>query len=108
MEDNQKRGILVESWSTVGRNLNDLRENETIAEIAKKYGKDVTQVIIRWNLRNNVLPIVKSSNPEHQRSNLAVFDFELTADELKILDSLDQGFEGVVEGQDPNTYEEFD
>ena len=51
---------------------------------------------------------MKSSNPEHQRSNLAVFDFELTADELKILDSLDQGFEGVVEGQDPNTYEEFD
>lgn len=108
VEDNQKRGILVESWSTVGRNLNDLRENETIAEIAKKYEKDVTQVIIRWNLQDNVLPIVKSSNPEHQRSNLAVFDFELTADELKILDSLDQGFEGMVEGQDPNTYEEFD
>ena len=108
VEDNQKRGILVESWSTVGRNLNDLRENETIAEIAKKYEKDVTQVIIRWNLQNNVLPIVKSSNPEHQRSNLEVFDFELTADELKILDSLDQGFEGMVEGQDPNTYEEFD
>ena len=108
VEDNKKRGILVESWSTVGRNLNDLRENEIIAEIAKKYEKDVTQVIIRWNLQNNVLPIVKSSNPEHQRSNLAVFDFELTADELKILDSLDQGFEGMVEGQDPNTYEEFD
>jgi diketogulonate reductase-like aldo/keto reductase len=108
VQDNIERGIIVESWSTVGRNLNDLRENEEIAKIADKYGKDNTQVIIRWNLQNGVLPIVKSSNPNHQRGNLDVFDFELTDEELQTLDSLDKGEAGLVEGQDPNEYEEYD
>jgi len=107
VQDNKERGIIVQSWSTVGRNLNDLRENEEIAEIADKYGKDNTQVIMRWNLQNGVLPVVKSGDPNHQRTNLEVFDFELTDDELETLDSLDKGKEGLVEGQDPNEYEEY-
>lgn len=108
VEDNHKRGIIVEAWSPLGRNLNDLRENETIQKIAEKYNKSNSQVIIRWNLQNGVLPVVKSANPEHQAANLDVYDFELTTEDCKIIDNLDKGFEGLVEGQDPNEYEEFD
>lgn len=105
---NDELGILTEAWSPFGRKINDVLENDTIQELAKKYGKEPAQVIIRWNLQNHVLPIVKSSSPIHQRENLDVFDFELTAEDLAKIDRLDKGEEGRIEGQHPNEYEEFD
>lgn len=105
---NNERGILTEAWSPFGREINDVLENETIVAIAKKYNKEPAQVIIRWNLQNNVMPIVKASSFSHQKANLDVFDFELTEEDIQKIDSLDKGEEGRVEGQHPNEYEEFD
>ncbi|MDO4680799.1 MAG: aldo/keto reductase [Aerococcus sp.] len=105
---NQDRGILVESWSTLGRELNDLMSNETLKQIGEKYGKNPGQVVIRWNLQNGVQPIVKSASAVHQQADLDVLDFELTPEELKQIDALDKGEDGRVEGQHPNEYEEFD
>lgn len=105
---NNERGILTEAWSPFGREINDVLENETIVAIAKKYNKEPAQVIIRWNLQNNVMPIVKASSFSHQKANLDVFDFELSKEDIQQIDSLDKGEEGRVEGQHPNEYEEFD
>ncbi|SFH56736.1 aldo/keto reductase [Pisciglobus halotolerans] len=105
---NNELGILTEAWSPFGREINDVLENETIKKIAEKYDKEPAQVIIRWNLQNNVMPIVKSSSLNHQKANLDVFDFELAADDLQQIDNLDKGEAGRVEGQHPNEYEEFD
>ncbi len=105
---NNELGILTEAWSPFGREINDVLENETIKKIAEKYDKEPAQVIIRWNLQNNVMPIVKSSSLKHQKANLDVFDFELAADDLQQIDNLDKGEAGRVEGQHPNEYEEFD
>lgn len=105
---NQERNILTQSWSPLGRNLNDLRENETIKEIGEVYGKSNAQVIIRWNLQLGHLPIVKSGDPIHQEENLNVFDFELTDDEMAIISGLHKGEEGRVEGQHPNEYHEYE
>ncbi|MFL2061999.1 aldo/keto reductase [Marinilactibacillus psychrotolerans] len=107
VETNSKFGILTEAWSPFGREINDVIEHETIAEIAKKYDKSPTQVIIRWNLQKDVMPIVKSSSLKHQKANLDVFDFELTQEDIQTIDSLDKGEPGRVEGQHPNEYEEF-
>lgn len=101
-------GIVTEAWSPFGREINDVLENGIIQEIAQKYGKEPAQVIIRWNLQNHVLPIVKASAPQHQKANLDVFDFELTEEEITQINSLDKGEAGRVEGQHPNEYEEFD
>ena len=76
--------------------------------IAEKYNKQPAQIIIRWNLQNAILTVVKSSSHEHQKENLDVFDFELSADDMRRIDSLDKGEAGRVEGQHPNEYEEFD
>lgn len=105
---NESFGILTEAWSPFGREINDVMENETIVAIAEKYGKEPTQIIIRWNLQNHVLPIVKASSLSHQKANLDVFDFELTEEDSKKIDALDKGEKGRVEGQHPNDYEEFD
>ncbi|VDG97026.1 2,5-diketo-D-gluconic acid reductase B [Lysinibacillus sphaericus] len=108
VEYNKSRGILTEAWSPLGREINDVLTNDTIVAIAEKYNREPAQIIIRWNLQNGVLPIVKSSSYEHQKANLDVFDFELSDEDIQTIDSLDKGEAGRVEGQHPNEYEEFD
>lgn len=108
VEYNKSRGILTEAWSPLGREINDVLTNDTIVSIAEKYNREPAQIIIRWNLQNGVLPIVKSSSYKHQKANLNVFDFELSEEDIQTIDSLDKGEAGRVEGQHPNEYEEFD
>ncbi|MGN7407948.1 aldo/keto reductase [Sporosarcina sp. SAFN-010] len=108
VEYNKSRGILTEAWSPLGREINDVLTNDTIVAIAEKYNREPAQIIIRWNLQNGVLPIVKSLSYEHQKANLDVFDFELSEEDIQTIDSLDKGEAGRVEGQHPNEYEEFD
>src|SRR5699024_7953255 len=108
VEENNKRGILTEAWSPFGRGyLNDVLENATIKEIAKKYDKTPAQIIINWNYQAGVFVIPKSSDPQHQKDNLESFNFELTAGDIEAIDALDQGEDGRVEGQNPNEYHEY-
>ena len=108
VEENNKRGILTEAWSPFGRGyLNDVLENATIKEIAKKYDKTSAQIIINWNYQAGVFVIPKSSDPQHQKDNLESFNFELTAGDIEAIDALDQGEDGRVEGQNPNEYHEY-
>jgi len=107
VEENKRLGIIPEAWSPFGREINDVLENETIRRIAEKHGKSPAQIIVRWNVQNDVLVIPRSSSPVHQKENLDVFDFELTGEDVKEIDSLDKGEKGRVEGQHPNEYEEF-
>src|SRR5699024_795016 len=60
VEENKKRGILTESWSPLGREINDVLENKTIKNIAEKHDKSPAQVIARWNLQNVCLHVVKA------------------------------------------------
>lgn len=85
----------------------DILADDTLKQIAEKYDKTPGQIVLRWNLQNNVLPIVKASSPKHQEENLDVFDFELTDEDIQAIDAMDKGEEGRVEGQHPNEYEEF-
>ncbi|GAA3732951.1 aldo/keto reductase [Salinicoccus jeotgali] len=107
VEANRERGIVTEAWSPFGREINDVLDNPTIKEIADKYEKSPAQVIVRWNLQNDVLVIPKSATSAHQKENLDVYDFELSQADLEAIDSLDKGEEGRVEGQHPNEYEEY-
>lgn len=105
---NKEHGILTEAWSPFGREINDLLENETIASLAEKHDKSVAQIILRWNYQENILTIPKASSHKHQRANLDIFDFSLSEADMEKIDSLDKGLNGLVEGQHPNEYEEFD
>lgn len=103
---NQERGILTEAWSPLGRGSDALKE-AVITELAEKYGKTSAQVILRWHAQRGIISIPKSRNIQHQRENLAIFDFELTQTEIERINLLEKA-DGRIEGQDPNEYEEFD
>ena len=79
-------GILVEAWSPLGRG--NLLGDPVIVEIAKVHGKSAAQVLLRWCIQSGTLPLVKSVHRERIRENLAIFDFELDAQEMDTLTKL--------------------
>ena len=82
----RENGILVEAWSPLGRG--HLLDNQILADIAARYGKSPAQVILRWVIQKDVLPLVKSVHTERIRENLQLFDFTLTASEMAAIDTL--------------------
>lgn len=106
LKANKERGILTEAWSPLGRG-NDALKEPVIAELAEKHGKTPAQIILRWHAERGILPIPKSRNLIHQRENLAIFDFELSQEEVGRINLLEKA-DGRIDGQDPNEYEEFE
>merc|ERR1719482_1608354 len=72
------QGITVQAWGPLGADpATGVLGDETIAAIAKKVGKNVGQVIIRWLLQYGCVVLPKSQNEERMKGNLDVFGFEL-------------------------------
>lgn len=96
----EAQNIYMESWSPFmnAQILND----ETLNEIGKEVNKSAAQVIIKWNMQHNVVVIPKSVTSSRIEENIDVFDFELSADQMKRIDDLnkDQRI-----GPDPDTFE---
>ena len=101
----QKQNILVQAWSPLGHGNSVLGES-IIKNLAEKYHKNVAQIVIRWHLQRGIIPIPRSHNLVHQRTNLDVYDFKLTDTEIKQINSLTKP-NGRSTNQDPNEYEEF-
>ena len=77
------------------RHIDDaLKNNKDIVKIMEKYKKNIYQIVLKWHIQNGYIPIPKASNVEHMKSNFNIFDFELTADEMKALNSIPQKTEG--------------
>ncbi len=84
------QGIRPEAWSPLmvgGSVLTD----PVLSEVARRHGKTVAQVILRWDVQRGVVTIPKTVRPERMRENAAIFDFELDAGEMAAIDALDRG-----------------
>jgi 2,5-diketo-D-gluconate reductase A len=86
-----EHGIATESWSPIGGSGDDLRSDPVVVGIGERYGKSATQVVLRWHIQLGLITIPKSANPGRIAENIALFDFELTADELAAISALDRG-----------------
>ncbi|MDD1332535.1 aldo/keto reductase [Lactobacillus delbrueckii] len=83
---NKEYDLLSEAYSPLG--TGGLLGNETIKAVGSKYGKSSAQILIRWSLQHNFLPLPKSVHPDYIKANAEVFDFALTADDMAKLDGL--------------------
>lgn len=102
---NTDHGIVVQAWSPIGRN-SELQSSPVVAEVAAELDRSPVQVILRWHIQRGTIALPKSADPGRQRQNLEVFDFSLSQDQLKRIDSLARA-EGRLANQDPAVYEEF-
>ncbi len=101
----QDQGILVQAWSALGSGR--LLSHPLLNEMAARYGKSSAQLCLRYALQHNVLPLVKSVHEDRMRSNMDIFDFVLSADDMKQLDEMEQaGYSGWHPDETPaETYE---
>ncbi len=86
-----ENNVILEAWYPLGHGNADLLNNPVIVELAEKYGKNPGQIILRFEIQENVITLPKSINPERIKGNIDVFDFELTDDEMNKIRSLDTG-----------------
>lgn len=90
------KNVQVEAFATFGTTKKnpvaaaDLLENEIINNISKRHGKTPSQVILRWVLEQGISVIPKARSEKHLFENINVFDFELSADEMRLIDTLNE------------------
>jgi diketogulonate reductase-like aldo/keto reductase len=98
-----EHGIATQAWSPMGgitayRGLEKTTfADPTLLEIARQHGKSAAQVMLRWHLQKGRSAIPKSVKPARIAENFAVFDFELTREQVAAIDALDTGVRGGPE-----------
>jgi len=90
----QKNEIVVEAYSPLVRNQK--ANDPTLNSLGKKYGKTTAQILIRYCLQKNWVPLPKSDTPSRIVENADVYDFDLTKEDMGTLDGLDQGARGAI------------
>lgn len=81
--------ILMEAYSPLSRVSRSPRK--AITDLARKKGKSPQQIVLRWCIQHDTLPLPRSTNPDHIRSNLDIDNFELSDEDLAALDSVSDG-----------------
>lgn len=83
--------IRMQAWYPSGHGSSALMQNEVLKRIAEKYGKTVSQIILRWHVEEGIIPVPKSVSVQRIRENFDVFDFSLDENDLQAVRSLDTG-----------------
>ena len=104
-EVHDRLGVVTEAWSPLGKR-NAPFGADPVEQAAAAHEVTPGQVILRWHVQLGVLPLPKSADPDRQRANLELFDFELTDDEVTAISGLAQE-DGRLFGGDPDTHEEM-
>ena len=87
----EERGILTEAWGPLGQGKYELAELPGLNDLAKKHGKSIQQIVLRWHIQEGVIVFPKSVRKERLAENLDVFDFELDADDMAAMVAMDSG-----------------
>lgn len=87
----EEYGTHIMSWGPLAEGRDNFFRNETLATIGAKYGKTVAQVALRWLIQRGVIIIPKSTHIERMRENIDIFNFELSADDMTQIATLDTG-----------------
>ena len=83
--------VRIEAYYPLGHGNKELLNQPMISSLAKKYGKNSGQIILRFEIQEGFIVLPKSTNPGHIVGNLEAFDFVLTEEEMKAIESLDTG-----------------
>lgn len=84
----RKQNIAIEAWSPLAHNK--ILNEPVLVAIGDRYNKSLSQVALRWHLQNGYIVIPKSAHPDRIAENINIFDFELTSDEMRKINCLNQ------------------
>jgi 2,5-diketo-D-gluconate reductase A len=97
----QANGIQMESWGPFAEGKNNIFHNTLLKSIADSHGKSIAQVVVRWLTQRGIVAIPKSVRKERMAENFDVFDFELSAEEMSSIATLDIGASSFFDHRDP-------
>lgn len=98
----EEHDIRTEAWSPIAQG--GVLEDDVITSIAGELQKTPAQVVLRWHVQMGNIIFPKSSTPERIAENFAIFDFELSDDQLAVISALDKGEAGRT-GPNPSTFD---
>jgi diketogulonate reductase-like aldo/keto reductase len=93
--------VQIESWGPFAEGKNDIFKNELLKSIGDKYNKSIAQVTLRWLTQRGVVAIPKSVRKERMAENLNSLDFQLTAEEMDKIKTLDTNTSSFFDHRDP-------
>ncbi|MBM6955545.1 aldo/keto reductase [Limosilactobacillus coleohominis] len=99
---NNKHHIVTQAWAPLGRGR--IFEEPIIKSLAEKYSKSPAQIILRWHLQNGLSFIPKSAHAARIKQNADIYDFQLTSDDMKQMNSINKN---VRISQEPELVYEF-
>ena len=86
----KEHNILLEAHTPTARGSRELADTDIMRELTAKYNKTSVQITLRWHYQNGVIPVVSTFSKEHMAENLDIFDFELTGEEMLLIEGLNQ------------------
>ena len=97
----QANRVQPEAWAPFAEGRNHIFENPTLRAVATKHNKSIAQVILRWLVQRGIVVLSKSVRKERMAENFDVFDFELSADDMTAIATLDTGTSSFFDHRDP-------
>ncbi len=94
-------GVQAEAWAPFAEGKNNLFQNEVLKYVALKHGKTIGQVVLRWVIQRGVVALAKSVNKARMSENIAIFDFELGAEDMSAISQLETGTSSFFSHRDP-------
>jgi 2,5-diketo-D-gluconate reductase A len=97
----QENDVQVEAWAPFAEGRNDMFQNELLLSVAAKHQKSVAQVILRWLVQRGIIALSKTTHKERMLENISVFDFELNAEDLAAITTLDTKTSSFFDHRNP-------
>jgi diketogulonate reductase-like aldo/keto reductase len=97
----QENNVQIESWGPFAEGKNNIFSNKVLVSLSEKYKKSVAQIILRWLTQRGVIVIPKSIRKERMIENFNIFDFELSAEDMNSIASLDMKTSIFFDHRDP-------
>jgi 2,5-diketo-D-gluconate reductase A len=97
----ESHGIATEAWSPIAKGT--VLDDPVVTDIARKLDRTPAQVVLRWHLERGSIVFPKSTTPPRMSENFRLFDFELDANDVARLGTLDKGEDGRT-GPNPDTF----
>ena len=92
-----KKGVAIQAYSPLCRMIKPVKESATLNLLAKKYNKNIGQIILRWHIDRGITPIFTSTNPERIASNVDILNFSLNKEDINLINNMNENYKIFLE-----------
>lgn len=88
----REKGIAVQAYSSLLQMLPKITENDLLLELCCKYKKTIPQLVLRWDIQQNIAPVFRTYNPKHLAETADVYNFEISSEDINRISGLNENY----------------